>query len=157
MTRVGAANGAVKDAEAYDLVSAMDAVDLVDGHQTVYNDKGDADFSAFKGGARTLEGETVADAQLAAAAEVADGNSRAVLATTATAAATTAATPVDPRKRFVTPKDFELLKVVGMGAFGKVLQVKNRQSGQILAMKVISKRLLKRKAGYIENIHAGMY
>jgi p70 ribosomal S6 kinase len=56
--------------------------------------------------------------------------------------------------RFVTPKDFELLKVIGMGAFGKVLQVRNRQSQKILAMKVISKRLLKRNSGYIENIHA---
>jgi p70 ribosomal S6 kinase len=54
----------------------------------------------------------------------------------------------------VTPKDFELLKVIGMGAFGKVLQVKNRVTGQILAMKVMSKRLLKRKSGYIENIQA---
>jgi len=60
----------------------------------------------------------------------------------------------DPRNRFVTPKDFELLKVIGMGAFGKVLQVKNRVSGQVLAMKVMSKRLLKRKSGYIENIQA---
>ena len=41
-----------------------------------------------------------------------------------------------------------------MGAFGKVLQVKNKQSKKILAMKVISKRLLKRKSTYIENIHA---
>lgn len=58
------------------------------------------------------------------------------------------------RSRFVTPQDFELLKVIGMGAFGKVLQVRNKQSSQILAMKVISKRLLRRKAGYIENVQA---
>ena len=58
------------------------------------------------------------------------------------------------RTRYVTPKDFELLKVIGMGAFGKVLQVRNKQSKQIAAMKVISKRLLKRKSGYIENIRA---
>jgi tRNA A-37 threonylcarbamoyl transferase component Bud32 len=57
-------------------------------------------------------------------------------------------------KRYVTPQDFELLKVIGMGAFGKVLQVKNKHSQEILAMKVISKRLLKRKTTYIENIHA---
>ena len=56
--------------------------------------------------------------------------------------------------RYVTPRDFELLKVIGMGAFGKVLQVRNRQSQKILAMKVISKRLLKRNSGYVENIHA---
>jgi serine/threonine protein kinase len=58
------------------------------------------------------------------------------------------------KQRFVSPKDFDLLKVIGMGAFGKVLQVRNKHSGQILAMKVISKRLLKRRSGYIENIQA---
>lgn len=58
------------------------------------------------------------------------------------------------RKRFVSPKDFELLKVIGMGAFGKVLQVRNRHNQQVLAMKVISKRLLNRKSGYVENIRA---
>lgn len=58
--------------------------------------------------------------------------------------------------RYVTPQDFELLKVIGMGAFGKVLQVKYKSSQQILAMKVISKRILNRKksSSYIENIHA---
>ena len=58
------------------------------------------------------------------------------------------------RGRFVTPKDFELLKVIGMGAFGKVLQCRNKASGEILAMKVISKRLLRRKTSYVENIQA---
>jgi p70 ribosomal S6 kinase len=57
-------------------------------------------------------------------------------------------------RRFVTPKDFELLRVIGMGSFGKVLQVRQKQSQQVLAMKVISKRLLKRKSGYIENVVA---
>jgi p70 ribosomal S6 kinase len=57
-------------------------------------------------------------------------------------------------KRYVSTKDFELLKVIGMGAFGKVLQVRNKYSGQVLAMKVISKRLLQRKTGYVENIRA---
>jgi serine/threonine protein kinase len=37
---------------------------------------------------------------------------------------------------------------------GKVLQVRNKTSGQVVAMKVISKRLLRRKAGYIENVQA---
>lgn len=58
------------------------------------------------------------------------------------------------KKRYVTPQDFELLKCVGMGAFGKVLQVKNKKSKQILAMKIISKRLINRKTSYVENIHA---
>ena len=56
--------------------------------------------------------------------------------------------------RYVTPKDFELLKVIGMGAFGKVLQVRNKQSKQILAMKIISKRQLRKSAGCIENVQA---
>lgn len=155
--------------DACDIVDAMDAVDLVDAHKTEHGDnenEDDADFSAFKGGAQTLEGETVADAQMAAAAEIAHGNIPVVEDPTSVfASATAAATEingvlsdempsVESGERFVTPKDFELFKVIGMGAFGKVLQVKNRQSGQILAMKVISKRLLKRKQGYIENIQA---
>lgn len=57
-------------------------------------------------------------------------------------------------KRYVTAKDFEFLTVIGMGAFGKVLQVRNKKSKRIYAMKVISKRLLRRKSGYVENIQA---
>ncbi|GAX23102.1 hypothetical protein FisN_25Lh061 [Fistulifera solaris] len=57
-------------------------------------------------------------------------------------------------RRFVTAKDFDLLKVIGMGAFGKVLQVRHKHTSRILAMKVISKRLLLRKSGYVENIQA---
>ena len=58
------------------------------------------------------------------------------------------------RGRFVSPNDFELLKVIGMGAFGKVLQVRSKVTGQVLAMKIISKRKLKSKHGYIENVQA---
>jgi serine/threonine protein kinase len=57
-------------------------------------------------------------------------------------------------KRFASPKDFELLKVIGMGAFGKVLQVRHKYSKQVMAMKIISKRLLNRKSAYVENIRA---
>ena len=57
-------------------------------------------------------------------------------------------------RHFVAPKDFELLKVIGMGAFGKVLQVRHRQSSKIFAMKVISKRIIKRKVSYVDNILA---
>jgi tRNA A-37 threonylcarbamoyl transferase component Bud32 len=56
--------------------------------------------------------------------------------------------------RFVTAKDFDLLKVIGMGAFGKVLQVRHKHTQQILAMKVISKRLLRKGRGYVENVLA---
>ena len=60
----------------------------------------------------------------------------------------------DTTHRYVTPKDFELLKVIGMGAFGKVLQVRNKQSKHILAMKIISKRQLRKSSGYVENVQA---
>lgn len=59
------------------------------------------------------------------------------------------------KARFVSPKDFVLMKVIGMGAFGKVLQVRNKESKEVLAMKVISKRILKKRGlGYIENMLA---
>eukprot|EP00577_Skeletonema_sp_RCC1716_P008507 CAMPEP_0113424144 /NCGR_PEP_ID=MMETSP0013_2-20120614/29426_1 /TAXON_ID=2843 ORGANISM="Skeletonema costatum, Strain 1716" /NCGR_SAMPLE_ID=MMETSP0013_2 /ASSEMBLY_ACC=CAM_ASM_000158 /LENGTH=740 /DNA_ID=CAMNT_0000312113 /DNA_START=110 /DNA_END=2332 /DNA_ORIENTATION=+ /assembly_acc=CAM_ASM_000158 len=60
----------------------------------------------------------------------------------------------DGKRHFLAPKDFELLKVIGMGAFGKVLQVRNRHSTTVYAMKIISKRLIKRKMSYVENILA---
>jgi Protein kinase domain len=57
------------------------------------------------------------------------------------------------RPRFVSPKDFELLKVIGMGAFGKVVQVRNKCTQRILAMKIISKRLLYKKgSSIIDNV-----
>ncbi|GMH63435.1 hypothetical protein TrRE_jg9396, partial [Triparma retinervis] len=46
---------------------------------------------------------------------------------------------------FITPRDFELMSVIGMGSFGKVLQVRLKSTGKVYAMKVISKRLLKKK------------
>jgi len=170
----------VTAADACDVVDALDSevtTFVPPSPDLVEDDEADADFQAFTGGAQTLEGETVAEARQAAAAaatasgESADGNSPAVHDTneSLTAAHLTTVSEStgtieslqndeilddDPRKRFVTPKDFVLLKVIGMGAFGKVLQVKNKVSGQILAMKVMSKRLLKRKSGYIENIQA---
>lgn len=38
--------------------------------------------------------------------------------------------------------DFELLKVVGKGSFGKVVQVKFKETGKIYAMKILKKSLL---------------
>jgi len=63
----------------------------------------------------------------------------------------------DGKRHFLAPKDFELLKVIGMGAFGKVLQVRNRHSTTVYAMKIISKRLIKRKMSYVENILYGKH
>jgi len=39
----------------------------------------------------------------------------------------------------MTPDDFEILAVVGQGAFGKVFQVRKKDSGEIFAMKVMRK------------------
>mmetsp|Transcript_17961 Transcript_17961/g.54072 ORF Transcript_17961/g.54072 Transcript_17961/m.54072 type:complete len:422 (+) Transcript_17961:776-2041(+) len=51
--------------------------------------------------------------------------------------------PLSPSK--VSPADFEVLKVVGQGAFGKVFQVRKRDTGRIYAMKVMRKdRILAR-------------
>jgi len=44
--------------------------------------------------------------------------------------------------RAPTPSDFVLLRVIGRGAFGKVLQVAHRGSGRVYALKVYSKRFL---------------
>lgn len=50
-------------------------------------------------------------------------------------------------QRSVGPNDFELLRVVGRGNFGKVMQVKKKDTGRLYAMKVIRKdRLLKSSA-----------
>jgi p70 ribosomal S6 kinase len=73
---------------------------------------------------------------------------------TSSSTTTDTTTNTSMRKRYATPQDFELLKVIGMGAFGKVLQVRNKKTKQILAMKVISKRLLKKKPSYIANMQA---
>ena len=45
----------------------------------------------------------------------------------------------------IGPQHFDLLKLIGEGAFGKVLLVKNRLDKELYAMKVISKKLLKKK------------
>ena len=45
----------------------------------------------------------------------------------------------------IGPQHFDLLKLIGEGAFGKVLMVKNLLDQKIYAMKVISKKLLKKK------------
>lgn len=154
--------------DATDIVDAVDAVDAVDLDDN-NNNKDDADFDAF-GSARTLQGETVADAQQAAAA-AAEEEKRTITTPPELVMEkekeqdkediimngddeTAKKESTSSKSHFVSPKDFELLKVIGMGAFGKVLQVKNKTSGQVLAMKVMSKRILKRKAGYIENIQA---
>lgn len=41
--------------------------------------------------------------------------------------------------RTVTPKDFEYIKVIGVGGMGRVVLVRNRQDDKLYAMKVVSK------------------
>jgi len=46
----------------------------------------------------------------------------------------------------MTVEDFQLLKVVGKGSFGKVMQVRKKDNGKIYAMKVLKKdQLVARK------------
>ena len=61
--------------------------------------------------------------------------------------------PSTATKRRPTTDDFELMCVIGMGAFGRVLQVRNKGDGKVFAMKVISKKLLRRKNS-VENMVA---
>jgi len=42
----------------------------------------------------------------------------------------------------VTAEDFQLLKVIGKGSFGKVMQVKKKDTGKIYAMKVLQKEAI---------------
>jgi len=54
----------------------------------------------------------------------------------------TASPPPGALPRAPQPSDFVLLRVIGRGAFGKVLQVAHRGSGRIYALKVYSKKFL---------------
>lgn len=50
--------------------------------------------------------------------------------------------------RKLCPEDFELLRVVGQGAFGKVFQVRKKDTGEVFAMKVMKKdRVLEKDHG----------
>jgi tRNA A-37 threonylcarbamoyl transferase component Bud32 len=49
-----------------------------------------------------------------------------------------------PKK--VTLQDFELLRILGRGAFGKVVQIRKKDTGEIFAMKILKKTMVyKRK------------
>ncbi|KZT74293.1 Pkinase-domain-containing protein [Daedalea quercina L-15889] len=43
-------------------------------------------------------------------------------------------------KRALTPRDFDFLKLIGRGTFGRVFQVRKKDTKRIYAMKVLSKR-----------------
>lgn len=118
------------------------------------NDKCDADFDAFASASSLEVSSTIEETDLANMVEEPISNDKETNLLPVVNEAAEEHQEETGQKRYVTPKDFELLKVIGQGAFGKVLQVRNKQSKKVLAMKVISKRLLKRKSGYIENVHA---
>ena len=59
--------------------------------------------------------------------------------------------PLDKLKLNVTPADFEHLKVIGKGYFGKVTKVKFKNDLQIYALKTIKKSKLKEQK-HIEHI-----
>ncbi|GAM22790.1 hypothetical protein SAMD00019534_059650, partial [Acytostelium subglobosum LB1] len=50
------------------------------------------------------------------------------------------------KKKKLTIEDFDLMKVLGVGSFGRVFLVKKKDTGQLYAMKVLNKRdILKKK------------
>ncbi|XP_025091698.1 ribosomal protein S6 kinase beta-2-like isoform X2 [Pomacea canaliculata] len=56
---------------------------------------------------------------------------------------------VNPSQEKIKPKDFELLKMLGRGGYGKVIQVRKltgQDSGKIFAMKVLKKATIARSA-----------
>ncbi len=127
--------------------------DIFDCSEPDLSKKGDADFMAFSISAKSIEKESkensidICDHQTLTIDDLGEDIGQREV--------TGVRSDNDKeRKRYVTPQDFELLKVIGMGAFGKVLQVKNKTSHEVLAMKIISKRILNRRSSYAENINA---
>jgi len=51
-------------------------------------------------------------------------------------------TPLIENSAKVRMEDFDLLKVLGRGSFGKVMQVKKKSDGKIYAMKILKKRAI---------------
>ncbi|KAJ3341294.1 hypothetical protein HDU93_005264 [Gonapodya sp. JEL0774] len=51
-----------------------------------------------------------------------------------------------PTKKAIGIDDFELLKVIGKGSFGKVMQVRKKDTGRIYAMKIIRKQHIVERA-----------
>lgn len=48
-------------------------------------------------------------------------------------------------KKLYGPDDFEVLRLLGKGTFGRVYQVRNQDNGRIYAMKILSKKLIVKK------------
>ncbi len=45
----------------------------------------------------------------------------------------------------MTINDFALLKVIGVGSYGKVMQVKKKDSGEVFALKMLKKEHIVKK------------
>lgn len=45
----------------------------------------------------------------------------------------------DVKHKGISKDDFEMVKVIGRGGFGKVYMVKKKSNGKVFAMKVLSK------------------
>jgi serine/threonine protein kinase len=93
-------------------------------------------------------------ARAAGAAEAAAGASnttpRSETATSASASASasanaSASASASASGNTIGPESFDLLCVIGQGGYGKVLQVRERKSGGIFAMKVVDKKFLAEK------------
>jgi hypothetical protein len=113
----------------------QDAVDVMDGSLTDLNietntEKHDVDFDAFASDSSlqlraAIEATPVSHDPTAAPdepeVEAENDPELVVVVVEETPTETTENLPTLDKTRYVTPKDFELLKVIGMGAFGKVL------------------------------------
>jgi len=62
--------------------------------------------------------------------------------------------PSTPSQQALTIDSFELLKVIGKGSFGKVMQVKKKDTARIYALKTIRKHHIASRPGEITHILA---
>ena len=52
----------------------------------------------------------------------------------------------------VSVADFELLKVLGRGSFGKVMQVRRKADGKVYAMKILKKKAMIQRHQVTRNV-----
>lgn len=66
-------------------------------------------------------------------------------------------TVLEPAPRRIKPSDFDYLKIIGKGSFGKVLLAKHKESERYYAIKVLQKKIvLKKKEVTIRFTHNAM-
>lgn len=64
---------------------------------------------------------------------------------TAAAAASRSAAPEKSSSRTLTVEDFELVKTLGQGSFGRVLLVRCKGNGKFFAMKILWKKVIEER------------